>query len=652
MKKTLLALVAFLLTATAINAQIQKWQGESLWTKSASKVLTLPNKVKKNVQKADLADNQRLLGFYTGDEIGSEDYAIGLLENPGTYKAGIMLTSDLIGNFVGGKIVKARFVVWKNLGNTAFEVYEVNPEGYITSEEPVAQGTVSAVSGAWNEVTLDKAVELKEGYSYILGYTYTQVYREYPLAVDGEVNPGGEDPNGYGAMLYGNLGSSGEAWYANRTGYGNFMIQAIVEGGTFLPEDITVKNLSATQMIKKGEKLDYSFDIKNTGDNAVTAYTLKVAVDGNEIETLTTPVALTNSYQTVNGSFTVPTDLASGQHKLTVTVTSINGNTPTEGTDDDVVECSFVCYTQDVPRQLTLIENFTSQQCVYCPYGHDVLEALTSLRPDLAWVGVHASGMGNDIFVTDETDAVANFQAASYPTASFNRMYINNTQINDQGTLAIGIGYQPTYAQAAAEMLSGVIDELNASIPAFATVAIQSTLNGKDLNIKVYGDAVEEFKNYVGDDAVVTVYLLEDGLVGAQISPTGNVPNFVHNNVLRDVVTNNVYGDAINWTGATTYQNEFNVTLDDSWNAENMRVVAFIGRPYTDSSTIDDVWVNNTNMVKVGETTAIEGPATSDDANVKEVARYTIDGRKLNSPVKGLNIIKMSDGRTIKVTVK
>lgn len=649
MKKKLLALVAFLLTATAINAQVLKVEGKNLLKKAPSTVLALPNMAKQSVQKANLAENQRILGYYTGDERGTKDYGLGLKTNA-TLKAGVMFTPDLIDNLVGGQMVKARFAVWLNLGNTTVEVFEVDPKGAIATTAS-AKGTVSAIADTWNEVTLDNPVTLKENYSYIVCYTYKQVSGQYPLAVDGEVNPGGEDPNGYGSMLYGNLGD-GEGWSLSPTGYGNFLIQGIVEGGTFLNEDIALKQLSTTTMVKKGTQLSYSFNIKNSGLNAATSYTLKLSVDGNELETLTTPIVLTDSYQTVNGNVTVPADLVSGQHTFSVEVTTINGNVPTEGTGNDKLEASFVCYAQDVPRQLTLIENFTSQQCVYCPYGHDVLEALTSLRPDLAWVGVHASGMGNDSYVTDETDAVANFQATSYPTASFNRMYINNTQINDQGTLAIGIGYQPTYAQAAAEMLSGVIDELNASIPAFATVAIQSTLNGKDLNIKVYGDAVEEFKNYVGDDAVVTVYLLEDGLVASQKSATGTVSNFVHNNVLRDVVTNNVYGDAINWTGATTYQNEFNVTLDDSWKAKNMRVVAFIGRPVTETSTIDDVWVNNTNMVKVGETTAIEGPATSDDANVKEVARYTVDGRKLNSPVKGLNIIKMSDGRTIKVTVK
>lgn len=35
--------------------------------------------------------------------------------------------------------------------------------------------------------------------------------------------------------------------------------------------------------------------------------------------------------------------------------------------------------------------------------------------------------------------------------------------------------------------------------------------------------------------------------------------------------------------------------------------------------------------------------------NSKEVARYTLDGRKLSAPQKGINIVKYADGRTVKV---
>lgn len=48
-----------------------------------------------------------------------------------------------------------------------------------------------------------------------------------------------------------------------------------------------------------------------------------------------------------------------------------------------------------------------------------------------------------------------------------------------------------------------------------------------------------------------------------------------------------------------------------------------------------------------------EGTAGINDVTVagdsKEVARYTLDGRKLSAPQKGINIVKYADGRTVKV---
>jgi len=34
------------------------------------------------------------------------------------------------------------------------------------------------------------------------------------------------------------------------------------------------------------------------------------------------------------------------------------------------------------------------------------------------------------------------------------------------------------------------------------------------------------------------------------------------------------------------------------------------------------------------------------------IARYTVDGRKIDAPVKGLNIVKLANGKTMKVIVK
>lgn len=54
--------------------------------------------------------------------------------------------------------------------------------------------------------------------------------------------------------------------------------------------------------------------------------------------------------------------------------------------------------------------------------------------------------------------------------------------------------------------------------------------------------------------------------------------------------------------------------------------------------------------INVSDATAISSTAAA--TNLHEVARYTVDGRRINQPQKGLNIVKFSDGSVKKVVVE
>lgn len=82
-----------------------------------------------------------------------------------------------------------------------------------------------------------------------------------------------------------------------------------------------------------------------------------------------------------------------------------------------------------------------------------------------------------------------------------------------------------------------------------------------------------------------------------------------------------------------------------------MNVVAFISRPVKEESDVTDMWVNNANIIRaLNGSTGINGIVNGGE-DVKEVARYSIDGTRIYAPVKGINIIKMSDGTTKKVMI-
>ncbi len=279
---------------------------------------------------------------------------------------------------------------------------------------------------------------------------------------------------------------------------------------------------------------------------------------------------------------------------------------------------------------------------------------MMTMRDDLAWVSVHGDlSTGIDEYTIDDAAYITAFACPGFPSACFNRYYYDDT-ING-GYLGVVLSYSQT--EQAAQMFSSIIDASNDAVANFASVDITPSYNSdtRKLDIKVTGSGADDAKQML-DGAVLTVYLTEDGLVSRQNNNGQWIQQYNHDNVLRAVVTAPL-GDNINWIDGSKYENDFSVTLDNSWKTENMNVVAFISRPINYSSqsgfttSPDDAYVYNTNEVKIDGTTGISTPSVS-AGEVKEVARYTIDGARVSSPVKGVNIVKMSDGSTRKVIVK
>ena len=74
---------------------------------------------------------------------------------------------------------------------------------------------------------------------------------------------------------------------------------------------------------------------------------------------------------------------------------------------------------------------------------------------------------------------------------------------------------------------------------------------------------------------------------------------------------------------------------------------------YVPKGTYDDYWLSEfgyfENIVEF-DPTGINNVITSNDA--KELSRYSLNGQRLSTPTKGLNIVKYSDGRVKKVAVQ
>jgi hypothetical protein len=175
----------------------------------------------------------------------------------------------------------------------------------------------------------------------------------------------------------------------------------------------------------------------------------------------------------------------------------------------------------------------------------------------------------------------------------------------------------------------------------YANINLTANFNADKSAINVTADC-ERGWNFSSTPARITLFLTEDNINAHSQSGAGG--SFVHQHVLRSV--NDTWGEVLNWSDNNASCN-FTFNLDASWKKEDLKVVAIISG--YDSSDVTNCVVENAAVAVPGTDTGINGYSVD---NVRETGRYSLDGRQMTAPQRGLNIVRMSDGSIKKVIVK
>ncbi len=218
--------------------------------------------------------------------------------------------------------------------------------------------------------------------------------------------------------------------------------------------------------------------------------------------------------------------------------------------------------------QRAFLEKYTGVRCVNCPTADDAIsQAMGVYGEQLVVVAIHDSSTfckpytGNIDMRTDDGDAWSTFfgvkATGSYPNAMVNRTSTGNAF--DLFTPTSGI--------------EGRVDNALAESPRIA-IDVKSQLSGREAAI----DVSLEFLQKVSQQLTLTLLVIEDGLVAAQMLPDGSKEeNYTHNHILRDVITDPL-GAAVDADGhqGTKRHAVFTYTLSEEWNADKCHVIAFV----------------------------------------------------------------------------
>lgn len=628
MRRFLLSIVAFALALTAsAQASVQQQQEKysvvecnPIMVKHSGAVSKAPRKI---------ASNQRWVGYYSSDALA--DYGMGVPSYPGENKVAIYLTESILKPYIGMKIVGIRFGLCADIGQSSVFLSQIK-DGY--PDQVLTYTYVQNGVTGWNEETFPKPYTIKAGEELVAGFEYTQYDDDedhsYPFSAVAEGD--GSTPIWFWCSKNG----TDYSWLQFTAGGKSMSIQVLVEGDF---PDYSVKPYS----FKTVRGMVGGTAVANVKVDNYSAYNISkigyvVTVDG---------VAGAERTAVVDGGIArgksgyfmadVPCGTTEGVKDVTVEVTKVDGNN-NENTDR-VAKGKLNVSSTRFARNLC-IEEFTTEKCPNCPrvagYLHKYLEKADLSR---VYVVCHHAAFYTD-WLTQPCDEdltyLFNDAGSTYaPAMMFNR--------------------EPDFKSAYA---SGEMD--NVTIPSSADdieLLAQYYLNSTDadvkLNMKVaydegnnlYKITVSGESNNVFDkeSARLTLYMTEDNI--AAKSQAGGGSNFVHQHVIRQYNTS--WGEPITWNG-NSFSQTFEWEVDDTWKKEDIKLVALVNK-YNRKDVLDNR-IENSIGLSLSEATSIQ--TLDADENAVEVARYNAAGQRINGKQKGLNIVKLSNGTTLKVVVK
>ena len=641
MKKFLLSAFAMLLalTAGAQNFTVEKSpnpQGVQAPAFGAFKASA----------KANLAANQRLVGYFNTDDC---DTYLGVTGITGNNKVAMVLTADDLAPYYGKKIAGVRFNLGQ--GETANGVFVQNlkiADGQITeatslvsSDESVTSAAGAKNTGEWHEVMFDQKVELNSSFEGLfVGYNYKQKSNNYPIGVSSKV----EGPFYIYANIPASKGGNGEDWYQiNSGGYG-LSIQLIVEGD-FAPNAVRPLDFGEFTVVK-GKSKNVAVSLWNIGSK-LTSIDYTIALDGKagaeQHLDFGKDFGLGGTHS-VEIPFAAASEL--GASTVTLTITKVNGE------ENACVKNSATGTLYTVEREFvkrSVVEQFTGTGCGNCPSGHVAMHNMHNLYGDqFIGIALHQFNASDPMY-----NASYDLGFTGAPQCMVNR---------SSGVLA-------PYEQMP-EVLKASLDEI-----ALTDVTVTGTFAEEDTKV----NATASVESLVAGDYNIAFMLTADGLTGTtkswkqsnyfckgggRYNSQASMPDDLkflwdmgssyvetYNDVLiaSSYVSSNNKATLPTLVANGTVSSEYTmkmptkVALKKALKLDQIYVVALLLDKKTGA-------IVNAGRARVTGSTGIENVNNSSEATV--VARYNVNGVQIAAPVKGINIVKMSDGTTRKVLVK
>lgn len=646
MKKTLLSIAALLFSSLTF-AQVATGTLQAERTAAATSAVAS----RKAAPKKALEANQRYVGAYSSDALATNGLGIPNYSYDKT-KAVIALNSDFLAPYVGMKVVGMRYGIMADDVVSQVLVGEFDAQGKFV--DAVTTKDVTTSKTGWNTEMFATPYVIKANTDIYAGFEFNQKNTKgtsgnyttdcYPLSVVKE----GLD--GQYLYMYAKA-DQGLNWYSFGNTNGNLSVQLIVEGdvqGYYL-SPVSVGSFQTVVNKEKNVNMVFQSAGKEAVKNFSYTYTQNGVTSDEKTMTLDTP----ESGTIVTLPVTVVGAAQTGSFDFTLNVTKVNGEAnltqfPTATGKNEVK-------AKDL-KPFVVMEEYTGTSCGFCPRGMVGMKKLAEKYSDqFAGIAIHQYSSSDPMYTIN----YANLSWSGAPSCKLNRgsiidpYYGSNADICDD-VEALLQNIPDAALTVKAEWDAEDDTKLNATATvegqAAKTYQLAFALTGD--NVKGEGTSWMQTNYWNPRYGAFAYDDIEDDLKFLYDEPASYAPAF------NDVLISSSYVRTLNkcenvdvpaeGTVEGSYQIPMPVTntkLMPAIDREKLYVVAFVIDPTTKT-------IVNGAKAKVATWTSSIKNINGNGTQATEVARYTVDGRQVAAPVKGINIVKMSDGTTQKVIVK
>ena len=426
-------------------------------------------------------------------------------------------------------------------------------------------------------------------------------------------------------------------------GYGVLALQMLVDGVELPSYSVSVSDFE-TSYVLKGGKVNVPITISNGGKETVSSIAYTITTDGNTTAEKTLTVKNLPSFGSTTLSIPFDADQDNKKYSKTLTVTKVNGqsNTATQKSGNG----SLITISEK-PVAVPVVEEFTGTWCGYCPYGMvGLAKAHETFGDKVVLIAAHNGdpmdiGDYNPIInrVSSFPSSFINRIIDAYPSAGTLQYYLQSSmeRVTVGSIKASAMWTSEDKTEISIDTQTKFVYDDDNGQYGIAYVLVADGLKGtsSDWSQSNYlsggsGDATMTF--WYNSGSSVSGLEFDHVAVGAW-----SIANGVNGSINKNIKAGEVqkYNFKADITSKTVVQDKSKLTV----------AVLLIDKSIGSIVNADQTTINNP-----GESSGVETIENSNTGKAKEF--YSLDGRRLNAPQKGVNIVKFNDGKTQKVVVK